>query len=266
MEKQLNSNNNQFSLHNVDLFKKTLNYELNEILKKYYDLINDFIKFIFENMMNKNKSYTRYIIIRGLDTITNVFNQILYYTKNLDITYFHSQKAYYFYVEFVQQITNEQNTFLQLSSRDAVMYVYKKTLFEINNEYRKKMIAPNPEENKKWELFNRYIRVYKIIFFRFINDDLFLINDEKNDKLKYLNNICDKINHSSISNENLVFLELFMNKLNGKNISCDIFFECIFLFTKKTNKKIFCKNKIFCDEFDSYLDESPTKLLNWLSG
>lgn len=47
------------------------------------------------------------------------------------------KKAYYFYIEFIEQISDNNVTFLQLSSRDAILFVYKRTIFELNNEYIK---------------------------------------------------------------------------------------------------------------------------------
>ena len=82
-----------------------------------------------------NPNYLKFIVIRGIETLTHVFNTILHYTKNLEITYLHSQKAYYYYIEFISQISEDQNIFLQLSSNDAIMYVYKKTIYNINKKF-----------------------------------------------------------------------------------------------------------------------------------
>tara|TARA_B100000575_G_C22940673_1_gene544509 strand:- start:212 stop:778 length:567 start_codon:yes stop_codon:yes gene_type:complete len=40
-------------------------------------------------------------------------------------------------VEFIGQIGADGHTYLQLNSKDATLFVYKKTLFDINNEFRK---------------------------------------------------------------------------------------------------------------------------------
>ena len=75
-------NNNVLSIHNINSFNETLNTTLYEILNKYTSLIIDYIHFITENFINKNKNYTKFIIIRGLETITNVFNLLLFYTNS----------------------------------------------------------------------------------------------------------------------------------------------------------------------------------------
>ncbi len=133
----MNTNkDNNFSLQNLDNYRKNIDSVTSEITEKYYMLIAEYFKFITENIKVKNSNFSKFIITRGLDTITNVFNSIFYYTKNIDLTYFHCQKSFYFYVEFVGQISEDEKMFLQLSSRDATLYVYKKTIFEINNEYK----------------------------------------------------------------------------------------------------------------------------------
>ena len=129
-----------YSLTNFDNYNKNLEYKIDDIIEKYLLLSNEFLKFILEKLKLKNNNYSKFIIIRGYETITNIFNIILYQTKNLDLTFYHCQKAYYYYIEFIEQISNLDDTLLQLNSRDATTYVYKKTLFELHEETRKKML------------------------------------------------------------------------------------------------------------------------------
>ena len=91
------------------------------------------MNFIVEhNNLNFDKNeYLKFIILRGLNTISHVFYFILLFSKNLDMAFYHSQRAYYFYIEFVEQITDDMHSFLKLSSRDAVLFVYKKTIYDI---------------------------------------------------------------------------------------------------------------------------------------
>ena len=37
------------------------------------------------------------------------------------------------------QIGEDSHTYLQLNSKDAALFVYKKTIFELDNEYRKEV-------------------------------------------------------------------------------------------------------------------------------
>jgi hypothetical protein len=175
---QETTQNSQYTLLNTTNFHTKLSCGMSEILQKYANLIIEYTSFISEKVNIKNKKYYNYIYDRGLDTISHVFSLILFYTKNLDITYYHSQKAFYFYVEFIEQIIDIQHSFLQLSSRDACIFVYKKTVYEINNEYRKTIDTITVTKDTRFELLNSYIEIYKILIkrasaqFKEINDIL----------------------------------------------------------------------------------------------
>jgi hypothetical protein len=213
--------NNSLSFTCIDFFKNTFDYSIHDILLKYTTLLNEYTKFIFENFTNKNKLYSKFIMIRGLDTITNVFNHVLLYTKNLDISYFYSQKAYYFYVEFIEQITNDNNAFLKLSSRDASLYVYKKTIFEINTEYKKKPeFIFYHEEKQKHFLLNNFIQLSKILFSKFIdfyNDYLFNPKNENKKIFQDLEKIGKYIINTDFSEKELDLLPLYLNKFENKH-------------------------------------------------
>ena len=162
---------NNYSLKNIDLFNKNLNIETNKIIQLYSELVIQYFKFITENNNNikaKNFYLFAFIITRGLETVTNVYCFLLYHTKNVDVAYFHSQKSFYFYVEFIGQISDDENIFLQLSSRDASLYVYKKTIFEINLEIKETLNVSSVENeiNNKLNEINSYINLYKTFFYK----------------------------------------------------------------------------------------------------
>jgi len=169
---------------------------------------------IFEMINMKNIDCYKYIIERGIETIIHVFSFLLYYTKNIDLTFYHSQKAYYFYIEFIEQISDDNVTFLQLSSRDATTFVYKKTIYEINNEYKKTFGELTNSEKSILEYFDTYVYIYKnLIHFYIYNPDF--INTSKE---KYIKKCCQNL--VSINN-----LDINKNKIK-KN-----YLDCIYLFT-----------------------------------
>jgi hypothetical protein len=250
----------------MDLFKKKLDVPLYNILDKYSHLMNEYITFIFENIPIKNPFYTRFIVFRGLDTITNVFQHILYYTKNIDLAYFHSQKSFYFYVEFIGQISNDQNSFLQLSSRDAAIYVYKKTIFDINQEYRKKTTSSSTDENEKYKLFDEHTKLYKLLFSKMLNEEDFLLNEHKQDLVTELDTIIQKMNDHHFNQEELEPILLLVNKMIQMSSPLKILFECLRLLLKKKKTKTIVKEKLYSENFhEHYLNESPHKLIKWLT-
>ena len=48
---------------------------------------------------------------------------LLLYTKNIDLTISHCNKALYYYIEFIGQIGDENHSYLQLNSKDATLFI-----------------------------------------------------------------------------------------------------------------------------------------------
>jgi hypothetical protein len=260
----MNTNkDNNFSLQNLDNYRKNIDNTTSEITEKYYMLIAEYFKFITENIKVKNSNFAKFIITRGLDTITNVFNSIFYYTKNIDLTYFHCQKSFYFYVEFVGQISEDEKMFLQLSSRDATLYVYKKTIFEINNEC-KNTNESSKLINEQIAIINSYINIYKTMVYKIIQSDRKNINN--NLYIETFEKICKKINKTNLNNENVVLLNDIMDKfyfITDDNI--DYFFDIVEEFTKKLKQSHLkkCEKKLCLEELLIKLNDTPEKFISW---
>ena len=216
MEEILKKENTKFSLQKVDNYNDTFQYKVYIVTKKYVLLMNEYLKFILEKSEYKNNNYFKFIIIRGCHVITNIFNNILYYTNNLDLTFYHCQKAYYYYVEFIEQITIEQHTFLQLTSRDAMFYVYKKifsdTLYKKNEHTN---ICSN-ELNDKLSIIDEHIHIFNNIFVFTIQN--LNLNEENLNIIKKNNykKICDKIINLHLELENCKILYNLIEKKNKK--------------------------------------------------
>ena len=75
-------------------------------------------------------------LITGLYTALHVFRIVLLYTRSLEMAYSHATKAGMYFSEFVTQITDDGQHYLQLTPKDAVLFSYKKTIYDINSEAR----------------------------------------------------------------------------------------------------------------------------------
>jgi len=128
-------------LQNSDNYLDTYSHNTHEIFVKYTAIINEFILQYSENIKIKKLEYYNYVFNKGVETLCHVFKTILLYTKNLNITHIQCQKAVYYYIEFICQIGDSSHSFLQLNSKDATLFVYKKTIFEINNEIIKEFTS-----------------------------------------------------------------------------------------------------------------------------
>jgi len=262
--KTISNKDNNYSLNNLENYKKNIDNEISEITEKYYQLLLEYFKFIIENIKIKNTDFSRFIIERGLDTITNVFNNLLYYTRNIDLTFFHCQKSFYFYVEFVGQISEDEKMFLQLTSRDATTYVYKKTIFEINNEYRKNINENTSQEtNNKLKFINNYVNIYKTFIYKIIHNENFI---ENTSYIENFDKICEKINKLKITKENIAILNNILDNMYFTINDLEYYFDLIQIFIKKIKnydlKK--CEEKINTNEFQERLNDKPDKFVMWL--
>jgi hypothetical protein len=259
----------QYSLHNLENYNNILTSTCEEIQLKYNNLIAEYLFFVIENIHLKNDAFYKFIIQRGLITITNVFNVILLYSKNLDMSYYHSQKAFYFYVEFIGQISADQHTFLQLSSRDAIMFVYKKTIFDINNESKKKETECTKDEKHKLDILERTQIIQQSLIDIVIGDiDLHL--STRHAKMKChmvrIEKIIKKILSFKFCTEQLDNIISFVerNKPYTKKMEEDVMYLIMDSFLKKYNSFIILeeKEKEKETEKEKY-KKIKNKILNW---
>ena len=252
-----------YSLHNIENYKKQLDYEIGFITNKYVELIIEYYKFIVENIKIKNKDLSKFIITRGLNTITSVFLNLLLYTKNVDITFFHCQKSFYYYVEFIGQISEDEKMYLQLTSRDATIYVYKKSIYEINGDLKKINNSINNETKEKFNIINHYVEIYKTFLYKLIynnnNIDPILIGD--------IEKIALQLNSMTINTTKIKMLENIIHKLHLYIEDNDIFFYIIHQLVKKIIKKQDNINKYYLkintDEFGEKINEHIDKFTSW---
>jgi hypothetical protein len=123
---------NDFSLKDGSNYLKTWDLSLDVVKNNYKHLVSEYFMFVMSNqeqIVIRDVAIFRFIVVRGLQTITHIFKTMLLHTNNIDASLFHSQRGICLYVEFITQLTQNQNAFIKLTSRDAIHYVYKKTIF-----------------------------------------------------------------------------------------------------------------------------------------
>ena len=200
----------QDSISNIEFYNKQLTCNLQEVYSKYGLLIKEYFSH-FDTTINKSlyDEYYNYVFLRGLQTVGTIFNMLLLYLKNIEIAYVHSQQSFLYYIEFIGQIGNDSSGFLQLSSKDAVLFVYKKTIFDINNDHKKNFKTPTNKEKQILYFIEKYICCFNRVI----------------DKLIETNNIND-INIDSVIDElfltfnSFPFKSLAIFKLSIKSPIC----------------------------------------------
>ena len=264
-------NTNIFDVKN---YNNILEVKTEYVLIKFKELINEYLFHITENIIVQNREYYFFILLRGLNTIKHIFNTLILYTKNLDLTVYHTKKAYLFYVEFMGQIGDDTNSYLQLNSKDASLFCYKKTIFEINNEYRKQLIL---NEKDKMEYIYTFSQL-TLELFKEVLDNKNYLGETKISYMMYvqkmINKILDKLINLEMP-EKITIINTYLhykNLLKNKKEDLDecLFFNLSNLFFKKIqkNQKITIStinNKMYNNKCDYKLEnETPLKFTNWL--
>ena len=257
------------SLQNTENYKDKFQCCISEIFIKYVGLIREYLVQSIENIYIKNATYYRYVVYRGVTTITHVFLNLLLYTRNLELTYHHCQKSFYYYVEFIGRIEDDNHSFLQLNSKDASLFVYKKTLFELNNEHRKTFILG---EDKTIEIISKLVRIYQYLIEDIIknydpDENIALINKVEGRLSKLCQNLLnlfiDDINKNL---ENINIINIVKNNLQTTDLDMIPILETL---TKKLSKKNITidnlQKKLNNSDNFTYLNEmSVQKYVNWL--
>lgn len=265
-------------IQNTENYYGTLKNPTSKIFELYAGLVIQYITLSGESIYMQNTDYLKFVLKRGLDTLSHVFNILLLFTRNLELTVFHSQKAFYYYVEFIGQIGDDNHTFLQLNSKDASLFVYKKTIFDINNE-NKKAFNENDDDSTKHHTIKLMVKIYNKLICSIIDNNDF--PDENNVKLlKEINGPLSRIvenmvqcivKDKTINNmNNLEYLVTnIMIKMETNEILKEKYLRYIELLVKKLRKKNVSLKSIsmkFQDtDFDNHIKNNTIlKFVNWL--
>jgi hypothetical protein len=156
------------TLSNVENYKSELDSNEHILFLKYVGLIHELFQGCAENIYIQKDDYLKYIMIKGIKNTVYIYNFLLLYTKNLELTIYHTQKSIIYYIEFISQIGEDTNNLLQLNSKDATLFIFKKTIFEVNEEVRKNY-KENNVTNVKLETLRLYIDLYNNIIAQVIS-------------------------------------------------------------------------------------------------
>ena len=74
------SDNSQFMLYSISNYKPCIENSVSEILNKFVNILIEYMKFISEKIMMKNKRYYCFIFERGIETLIH-FSYFLLYKK-----------------------------------------------------------------------------------------------------------------------------------------------------------------------------------------
>jgi len=245
------------SLKNHDNFKQNLDISNISIFKTYADLINLYLINFYNNIITENTHYKEFIMIRGIDTIANIFRIVLYYTKDINFVYFYCKQSYFLYVQYIYQLNNSA---IINYSKNAVEYVYKKSIFNIDNNFKQNIHSVSLQDKQNFNIINNHITSLNIILSKIIYNN---INDDVNIIFKqtvtYFNNI-----NLIESDYNVINICLNNNKDLNNSKYCEILSLIFKKIYKNKNNIIKLKQKIFHNDYDLKLCLSANKFIKWL--
>lgn len=157
------------SLNNIENYKTEFDSNEHILFIKYIGLIHELIECSVDNIFIQKSEYLKYILMKGIKNVFYIFNFLLLYTKNLELTIYHTQKAILYFIEFIGQIGDDNHSFLKLNTKDASLFIYKKTIFEVNNDFRKSY-EESEETKTKMEMLHLYIETYNNIMLKIIEN------------------------------------------------------------------------------------------------
>ena len=244
-------------INNMDLYNRnTENLDFIKELKRYSKIVNLFLKSI-KDKLNKHK-FEKFIINRGVNTIKHVFLYTLFYTRNIEFASLLSKKAYIYFIEFIVQIKQDIHAFLCLTSRDASIFVFKKTIFNIKKQFIKDN-HPNSTTDKNIKRMTKYIEILNSIY---------LLNCGSIDA-KRINILIRKIHNLNYAKTTIMIT--FINHIKSHSADENRFYFLIYFFVKKLNKHQMSlellTEKLIDSKFKPYMEElRPNKFINWLFG
>jgi hypothetical protein len=154
-------------LSSLDNYNKTYEHSCQDVFNIFSLIINNYLNHCIKTIYIHDKTYLYYVIENGLNILYSIFSIIYLYSKNIELTKQYTERGYYMYCEFIGKIGDNNHKFLQLNSKDATLFVLKKTIYELNNTYTRNFeITPDEQKhiNDIKDLCDLYIKCIKLHF------------------------------------------------------------------------------------------------------
>ena len=268
----------EYNILSESNYNRQLLNDPEEIVLNYFNILKEYLFHAGENIIMQDYSYYIFIIKRGLDCIKHIFNMLLLYTNNLDLVVYHCKKSYLYYIEFISQIGNENHTYLQLNSKDAALFVYKKTVFEINND-KKSNFTLSDKNKEKLDYLSKFCEIVNEIILT-VYDNENIKGEQKMSYIMYIINMSSKVKDKIViskktikqKTESCELINIFLKSIKLKKIEDEcLYLNIVNLFSKKILSqkhqeitKEMIEEKMLHNNFDKMLnDVSPLKFINF---
>ena len=215
-----------------------------QILETYSKVVNEYLGLLNESEIMKDMNFPISSVYVGLNAIHRVFEIILMKTKSIEKTYCYCQRAYYYYLEYIEQIYRAKLS-QNLNHMDIILFVYKKTIYDTydgddnDNSHTLSNIMTLHNETLNFdekELRNLLLKITKMINVVFYWENT---NIEFHERIsissKYLFRF---LNNIDVFDSSIQYLEIIQEKMEMDYLVYDELLKELLKKIESTRKKI----------------------------
>ena len=212
------------------------------IAETYVVLMKNFFDSVSKSNNMKELNFTVSSLCIGIHSIHRVFEYAIMKTKNIERAVYYAQQTYSYYLEYMNQI-HQSDLSQNLNHIDAVLFVYKKTIFELSNGTSNDITTILTLNNHSIvidddECRTLFLNISKImnILFHFSNTNIDFYH-RKTICDTYLGNFLWHINNMDLS---MSYLEIIQQKIS---LQFDVYEELLKEIIEKHEKQRRYKHK-----------------------
>lgn len=203
------------------------------IIYKYIELINEYLQHMKQSEALKTIPNSTYVICIGLNSILHIFKIVFHNTKNIDTTFFHCQKAFYCYLEYIEQM-NKTFSLHNLNNLDAITFIYKNSLNDMQNtnytKIQNKVTETKIDDNLSHSILeNISLFTKKILFY----SDFFELETDESLSNSFVTDSASPTNHNNGIKNNKFIENFTIEQLSFIN---NHFMKRFFLLTFHNNR------------------------------
>lgn len=185
------------------------------VIEEYYLTIKELFLQVDKSDIIKGSSSLATTLSIGVNSIHRVFEYVLLQKKNLEQASYHAKQSCYYLLEYIEQV-HRSNLTHNLNNTDAVLFVYKKTIFNMHDGEESDTSSTITNiltlsddslniNNKEWRMmYSRILNVVNVLFYW--NNTEYSFQERKticNDLLlRYLHSI-DKLDFATVYLEHI---------------------------------------------------------------
>ena len=250
--------------------KENVQNEIAANEKKSWDIFPQYVRImnVYLNHFTKTTKYLKkdkdsiYLLINGLTTLTHIFKITLNHTNDEHIVKANenTEKAIYYYTQFIEQMEENIMYDLNVSSNNASLFVFKKTIENL-------LLEPHYKNEKMRDTLknvDQLLYIYRSIFDILLSEGYNSLLTTK--LLTMAIELCRTDSDETNYQHELNNVTLFINHFAG--IKKESLYDYIYLYIKKYKKIDITMETIFKKKIDnSYEDklkEPTNNYIKWL--